>query len=122
EAAYEHVGEFVGLGPRWFGRTLGQPTIFVGTNYALLRYHVDLIAASPLRALVASNVPVLLIHGLDDDLLPENSVELHNAAPAHTELWLVPHAKHIGSYKMQPQQYEERILNWFSTHSQASSK
>jgi alpha-beta hydrolase superfamily lysophospholipase len=118
EAAYEHTGEFLGLGPRWFGRTLGRPIIFLGLIYGLMRYHVNLMNADPEGALVATKVPVLLIHGLaDDDLLPENSVELHNAAPAHTELWLVAGAQHTGAHKAQPQQFEERMLNWFKTHS-----
>jgi len=118
EAAYEHVGEFFGLGPRWFGRSFGRPVILFGITYGVLRYHVNLMNVDPQRALISSNVPVLLIHGLDDDdLLPQNSVELHNAASSHTELWLVAHAQHIGAYGTQPEEFEKRILNWFAIHS-----
>jgi alpha-beta hydrolase superfamily lysophospholipase len=117
EAAYEHLGEFFGLGPHWFGRTIGRPVLFVGTTYGRLRYHVNLLDADPQRALIGSGQPVLLIHGLDDnDLLPENSIELHKAASSHTELWLVAHAQHIGAYATRPQEFEERVLNWFAVN------
>ena len=117
EAAYEHVGEFVGMGPHWFGQTLGQPMIWIGILYGRLRYHENLMDANPRPALMATAVPVLLIHGVgDEDLLPANSVVLHNAAPTHTDLWLVSGASHIGAYSKYPQEFEQRILNWFAMH------
>jgi pimeloyl-ACP methyl ester carboxylesterase len=117
EGAYEHVGEFVGMGPHWFGQTLGQPMIWIGILYGRLRYHENLMDANPQAALVATAVPVLLIHGTaDEDLLPANSAQLHNAAPSHTDLWLVPGAGHIGSYRAHPQEFEEKLLSWFAAH------
>jgi alpha-beta hydrolase superfamily lysophospholipase len=118
EAAYEHLGEYVGLGPHWFGRSLGRPIISVGIIYGRLRYGENLMNANPIQTLAATDVPVLLIHGESDtNLLPVNSVLLHNAALSHSELWLVPRAQHTGAYATQPQQFETRVLNWFRDHS-----
>ncbi len=58
--------------------------------------HFDPDCASPLAAITWTQTPVLLIHGLKDTFLPPaHSIRLHNAAPDHSRLLLVPGANHF---------------------------
>jgi len=117
EAAQERIGRYAGMGPHWFGQTVGRPIIWSAELYGRLRYGVNLISANPLEAVDASSTPVLLIHGdHDTNLLPRNSESMWRAAPDHTELWLVPGAEHTGAYGIRPEEFERRVLGWFEQH------
>jgi dipeptidyl aminopeptidase/acylaminoacyl peptidase len=98
-------------------RAVSWPVVTMGLAYARLRYGVNLWSASPADALRATHVPVLLIHGADDDnIRPRHSRELHAANPGATELWEVPRAGHVASIVTQPEEYERRVLAWFAGH------
>jgi dipeptidyl aminopeptidase/acylaminoacyl peptidase len=98
-------------------RTLSWPLIETGFTYTRVRYGVNLWHAAPRDALRASRTPVLLIHGTADDNIPlRHSRELHAASPSNTELWEVPHAGHVGSLGVEPEQYRKRVLDWFDRH------
>jgi hypothetical protein len=93
------------------------PIIQTGYIYARLRYGVDLHLASPLAAVHATRVPVLLIHGTADTNIPcRNSVELHAANPEATTLWLVPGARHVNAMARDPELYIRRVTGWFRDH------
>lgn len=116
EMSYERVS-----GPlhvkSWFGRTLGLPAIGSAVVYARIRYGIDLLEPSPLRALEHSTVPVLLIHGeRDRSISPRHSMILAAADPAHAQLWLVPNAGHTMAWSAQHAEFESRVLGWFSGH------
>ena len=56
--------------------------------------------------------PLLLIHGeADDDIAPENSLELQQAYPA-AELLRVAEAGHVKSYQQDPKRYEAVVLKF----------
>lgn len=56
--------------------------------------------------------PLLLIHGeADEDIAPENSLELQQAYPA-AELMLVAGARHVKSYQQEPVRYEAALLKF----------
>ena len=56
--------------------------------------------------------PLLLIHGeADDDIAPENSIELQQAYPA-AELLRVAEARHVKSYQQDPKRYEAVVLKF----------
>lgn len=75
---------------------------------------IDPTQVSPAIAIKNVKVPVLLIHGNADTTIPlANSEEIHRAAPKTTTLWQVPGAKHVGSYKVQPQEYLRRVQEMF---------
>jgi pimeloyl-ACP methyl ester carboxylesterase len=98
-------------------RAVSWPMVTMGLAYARVRYGVNLWSASPAAALRAAHVPVLLIHGADDDnIRPRHSRELHAANPGATELWEVPRAGHVASIVTQPEEYERRVLAWFGGH------
>jgi len=116
EMSYERVSGPFHLQP-WFGRTLGRPVIASAVFYARVRYGIDLLQPSPLDAVKASRVPILLIHGENDhNISPRHSIILASAAPDHVQLWLVPGAWHTGSWSATHQEFEDRVLGWFAAH------
>lgn len=116
EMRYERVSGPLHLQP-WFGRTLGRPVIVSAVAYARLRYGLDLLQPSPLDGIRNSHVPVLLIHGMNDQSIsPRHSVILAGAAPDHVQLWLVPKAGHTMAWAAAHHEFEARILAWFAGH------
>lgn len=116
EMSYERVSGPLHVGS-WFGKTLGQPIIGAAVVYSRLRYGIDLLKPSPLDAVVHSSVPVLLIHGTDDQVINFHHSEiLAHAASTHVQLWLVPHAWHTGTWSAAHDEFESRVLGWFGTH------
>jgi predicted alpha/beta-fold hydrolase len=117
EVAYARFGRPFHTGP-WLGRTFFRPTLDVGFLYVRLRYGLNMESASPEQAVVGTNVPVLLIHGLSDRNIPpyhSDQIQAHN--PPDITLWRVPRAVHTGAHAVAPQEFERRVLDWFSTHS-----
>lgn len=54
--------------------------------------------------------PILIIQGLADAIVDEgNGRSLNEAAPT-SQLWLVPHAEHVGAVEQDRAAYEERVL------------
>jgi hypothetical protein len=115
EVAYDRLGQRFGAGDR-LGRTLFRPIVEVGMLYARWRYGVDLEKASPEDAVAGARIPVLLIHGANDDNIPpRHSERIHARNPAGTKLWIVPGAGHGGAVNAAPGQFDQRLLNWFGT-------
>jgi predicted alpha/beta-fold hydrolase len=78
------------------------------------RQAVDLAAASPERALARTRTPVLLIHPVDDHNIPvRHSRRLKQVHPEVT-LWEVPRGGHTGALAAFPEEYEQRVIAWFS--------
>lgn len=65
-----------------------------------LLYNIDDAEVSGIDALKGKNVPILFIHGSDDDWIDvENSMDMYDEAVkyAYSELWIVPGAGHARS-------------------------
>jgi predicted alpha/beta-fold hydrolase len=117
EVAYARFGQPFHTGP-WLGRTFFRPTVEVAFFYVRLLYGLNMEAASPERAVVGSRVPVLLIHGLRDGNIPpyhSDRIQAHNRSSI--VLWNPSEAGHTGAHQAEPQEFERKILGWFSTHS-----
>ncbi len=123
EMSYERVSGPLHVGD-WFGRTVGQPVILTARAYARLRYGIDLLQPSPLEAIRHSRVPILLIHGAEDrSINPRHAAMLAAAGTGHVQLWLVPRAWHTGAWSVAHDEFEARVLGWFSGNWQlANSK
>lgn len=72
----------------------------------------------PERAIAnLSPVPVLVIAGEGDDLIPvENGTRLHAAAREPKELWIVPNAAHGGTLAAAGAEYDRRVGAFFDRH------
>lgn len=88
-----------------------------GMLWTRLRYGLDLKASSAVEGVRRTKTPVLLAHGLADDLTsPDNSRVLAAANPSVTQLWLVPGAGHANLWATARTEFESRTLNWLSSH------
>jgi len=117
EVAYARFGRPFHAGP-WLGRTLFRPAVDAGFLYVRFRYGLDMSDASPERAVVGSRIPVLLIHGLNDNNIPpyhSNLIQAKN--PSDVVVWKVPGAFHTGAHEAAPREFERRVLEWFAGHS-----
>ncbi len=95
---------------------LGWPFVELLTWNARLRYNLRIERASPLEAIRSARVPVLLIQGTDDWLIPvQYARRLHEANLQYTELWEVPGAGHARISNVAPG-YQQRVLDWFTRH------
>jgi uncharacterized protein len=116
QIAYVRVGQFAGTGP-WLGKIGLRPAVELAFLYGRITRGVSLTKASPEDAVVGSRVPILLVHGLSDDNIPSRQSEwIRSHNPADVTLWEVPGAGHCGAVSVVPQQFDSRVLGWFSAH------
>jgi uncharacterized protein len=114
DVAYDRLAGKLGL---WRGvvRIALSPTVEAAFLYARAKYGVDLGTASPVAAVRTSHTPILLIHGEADENIPiAHSRRLRDANPALVTLWQVPGAGHTAALPAQPEEYERRVVEWFS--------
>ena len=117
EIAYDRMGQPFHFGP-WVGRTILRPLVEIAFLRARWQFHVDMEKASPEDAITKTQIPILLIHGQVDSNIPvRHSRRIHQRDP-HTTLWEVPDADHCGAISVAPQEFERRLLAWFSAHQQ----
>ncbi len=70
-----------------------------------------------LDALKTNKVPVLFVHGTDDDFVPvEMTYENYKACNAPKKLFIVPGAKHGESYLLDKEGYEKQALDFFKEY------
>ncbi len=100
-SAFGPAGPILGAPARWIGeRLIGCPC----DNVVPLR---EIPQISPR--------PILLIQDSDDQLCPPTETEaLMNAAQIPKELWTVPDSGHIGARLAQPEEYEKRVVEFFT--------
>jgi dipeptidyl aminopeptidase/acylaminoacyl peptidase len=116
QIAYVRVGQFFHTGT-WLGRVALRPAVELAFPYDRAKRGINLVDASPERAVVGSGVPILLIHGLaDDNIPPQQSERIRAHDPAEIVLWEVPLAGHCGAVNAAGQKFNTRVLGWFSSH------
>ena len=121
EEAYARFGRSLHIGP-WLGRTFFRPTLDAGILYARLRYGINLDDVRPADAVVGSKVPILLIHGqADRNVLPYHSDMIQAMNPLSIVVWKVPGAAHCAASKVAPEEFEQKVLQWFANHKRAVS-
>ena len=113
EIAYDRMGQPFHLGP-WVGRTILRPLVEVAFLRARWKYHLDMQQVSPEDSVAHTIIPVLLIHGQIDSNIPVRHSEMIHAKNATSQLWEVPEADHCGAISTAPQEFERRLIAWFS--------
>lgn len=119
EVAYARFGRPFHLGP-WIGRTFFRPAVDVGFLFVWLHYGLNMEDASPEPAVARTRIPVLLIHGLEDENIPPYHSDLiRTQNPSSVVVWKVPGAAHTGAHEAAPQEFDRKVLGWFAEHSSA---
>ena len=89
------------------------PFILLG---ARLYGKFSLTAASPVKAVGAAKVPILLIHGEDDRFVPcDMSREIFDACTSPKTRVTVPNAAHAISYILDPEKYAKAVRDFIAT-------
>jgi len=116
EIAYDRMGQPFHLGP-WIGRTLLRPVVEAAFLRARWKYKFDMQSISPQHSVARTKIPVFLIHGQIDSNIPVRHSRSIHASNPNAILWEVPNADHCGAISTTPQEFQQRLLAWFSTHS-----
>ncbi len=73
--------------------------------------------ANPILAVKNAKVPMLFIHGGDDDFVPTSMVyELYDACSAPKDLLIVDGAKHAASYFIDPESYQNKVKKYIDKY------
>lgn len=93
-----------------------QPFVFLTKLYARIFLGIKTKDIAPVNDIVKIKVPVLLVHGEKDSQIPvQNSKILYEASNKNnTELWIVSKADHGFAHYLYPQEYEERVIDFFN--------
>lgn len=89
------------------------PLLHMGNLISKIRAGLFFGQVSPIEAVKKIKVPVLFIHGQDDDYTtPSNTVNLHKAKNGPAFIYLVPGAEHAGSYMADPVNYRKVVFRF----------
>ncbi|MCI5744750.1 MAG: alpha/beta hydrolase [Erysipelotrichaceae bacterium] len=93
------------------------PVIFCyGSNFFLKRfekYHLEDV--NPADEASKSNIPLLIIHGNEDDFVPfKDSKVIYEKNKNHATLYVANGAKHAQSYEVDPLQYEKVVIDFIN--------
>jgi len=85
--------------------------LFIAKNM----YDVDFTAVKPLEAVKEITVPIFIIHGGKDTMVPvQHAYRLAEACQnPDSKLWIVPEASHSNPYLARPTEYMNRIVSFF---------
>ena len=78
-------------------------------------YDVDFTAIKPIEALKDITVPVFIIHGGQDSMVPvEHAYRLAEVCRnPDSQSWVVPEAEHCEAYIERPEEYVTKVLSFF---------
>jgi uncharacterized protein len=114
--AYERAARYTRM-PFWVGRSIERPPVDFALWYVQRKYGLDFRQANPLDAITKTSTPVLLIGDEKDrDIRPHHAVELYEANPNTTELWMVKGAAHGGAWGADPDLFNRRVTQFFANH------
>jgi fermentation-respiration switch protein FrsA (DUF1100 family) len=102
------VGPF--LLPSWYTTLVA----FIGRVF----FRADFSKVRPAEVVDIVDSPVFFIHGEDDPVIPvEETVELHKISDNPDDrIWIVPRAEHVNVYRKMPEEYVERVSQFFQKH------
>lgn len=89
-------------------RSMHLPEGLIGLSgfCAKLLYHCSYDEMRPIDSLARTTLPILFIHGADDDFIPPSHASaMHAAAEDHSELHLAEGAGHAASVLTVPEEY-----------------
>jgi len=91
-------------------RSVPTPITAAAKFFATMRFGIDWSALDFLSKAEDISVPVLLIHGEDDETVPmETSIELAEAIPDQVELHTFAGVGHVASWNDDPDRYEALV-------------
>lgn len=95
------------------------PLFDLGNMWSRILYGWRFDDASPLNSMKECYLPLFIIHGEKDSLLPvDMAYDLFDIKPGEKELWILPGVDHGAAYLDYPQEYAQRVQafveRWFN--------
>ena len=93
--------------PRWM--------VYPASLAAKVLFGASFTAAKPIEGVRENHIPLLIIHGAEDDFIPpEHSARVKDANPGYAELHYFQGAGHAGSAIKDPEKYLEILRNFLT--------
>ena len=91
------------------------PIFIRGADLAAeLSLDIDLDKLTPVKAIATLDYPVLVIHTLNDTRIPiEHGIRVHMASHRDSDLWIVSDVDHGDAYSELPEEYLDRVSEYF---------
>ena len=91
------------------------------TLIADLMYSIQLNEMVPEVAISEINYPILLIHGTNDTRIPvDHGLRVYERAFQGSILWQAAGVEHMGAFTIYPEEYMERVIQYFHGRFQIS--
>jgi len=102
----------------FFPGILKLPFVALTKFYGLLVFKINPNEVSPLNSIKGIKVPIFLIHGENDSQISVKNAHLlyENSNKDKTELWIVPNADHGMAFALYPEEYQNRVIQFFDKH------
>jgi len=96
--------------PEWLA-----PVFLPGVNLmAKVLYDIDIGVLVPEEAVKLLPYPIMIIHGTNDTRISlEHGTRVHDAAHPASFMWVVPGVDHVQSFAENPEEYVERVADYF---------
>ncbi len=96
----------------------GAPFIFFANVFNRLFFKHRYQDVSPIKALEDVHVPVLFIHGEDDEVTPvESSIDMYNAYDGEKELYVQKNTRHAETIRRDRAKYYDAVYNFLEKYS-----
>jgi len=92
--------------------------VFIPTTKLMAKkiYGIDIGSLVPEKSVAGLGYPVFVIHGTADDRIPwEHGQRVADAAEEGSSLWLAPEVDHVDAFLTYPDEYVERVGEYFSS-------
>lgn len=92
------------------GKIVANAIVFYSSVYAWYKAGFSLYSISPKKALSGVDVPIMFVHGADDDFIPPYmSLELYIEKKGPKYLYIAPNAGHAQSYLKNKDEYKAKV-------------
>ena len=114
EVTYDYAG--LDMSP-FLGKTLFRPASIFAMRAVAEAGGFNPDEVSPEKAVAQRPFPVLLICGTNDHRIPcRHAQAIYDAATGPKELWVVQGAEHASALGQAPEEYENRVVNFFEKY------
>lgn len=109
EELFEHIISGLMIPPK--------PILFSANWFCRLLGEWDIRKSNPIDCVKEAKVPMLFIHGEDDDFVPTfMGGQLYNACTSEKDYICIPGAGHAESYQKNSEPYEAKLLEYFAKY------
>lgn len=115
DSCYVSLDSILNLIFKNFG-IFGYPFVKMMKLWARLFFKIDIDRASPLIYISQIKNPIFLIHSQKDSQIPLAHVQLLHKENPQSQLWIIPDAEHGGGLASRQQEYQEKVLKFFSNY------